>query len=371
MQRAMLQSLRTMAVLSARGDAGVGQTPKDVVWQQGTARLYHYRRTTAPLCPVPLLMVHSLVSKPYILDLIPGNSFVAYLLAQGLDVYLVDWGTPRPEDKHLTLESYVLEMLPACVAVVRAESNAAAVALFGYCLGGLLALLYAASHPAAPLRSLITLATPVDFAQMGLHSVWAQAAGVDVDRLVDSFGNIPPELIQQSFRLLRPASELSPVKYLSLWQNVLNDRYVAQYRAFDQWTQDHIPFPGECFRQTTRELLRGNKLIQGTLELGGRRVALGAIRCSFLAVAAEADHIVPLGASQPQLALVGSADKELVVLAGGHVGLAAGRKAVQTLWPRVAAWLAQRSHAAPDTDPAIDLIVERVASPERDTAAVQ
>ena len=59
------------------------------------------------------------------------------------------------------------------------------------------------------------------------------------------------ELIQQSFRMLKPASEFSPVRYINLWQNVLNDRFVEQYRAFDQWTNDHIPFPGECFRQTT------------------------------------------------------------------------------------------------------------------------
>ncbi len=347
LQRAMLQSMRTLEVLSARDEANVGKTPKDVLWKRGTAQLYRYRRTTADVYPVPLLMVHSLVSKPYILDLIPGNSFIEYLVGQGIDVYLIDWGTPRPEDKSLTLESYALDMIPEVVGVVLEESEASEFSLFGYCMGGLLALLYAGTHPEAPLRNLITLATPVDFSQMGLQNFWSQELSMDVDRLVDVYGNIPPELIQQSFRMLKPASEFSPVRYINLWQNVMNDRFVEQYRAFDQWTNDHIPFPGECFRQTTIELARGNKLVKGTLELGGRRVDLKAIRCSFLAVAAESDHIVQLPATQMQPDLVGSDDKELVVMPGGHVGLAAGRKAVQTLWPKVAAWLGERSQTAP------------------------
>ncbi|HLZ68502.1 MAG TPA: alpha/beta fold hydrolase, partial [Dehalococcoidia bacterium] len=339
MQRAMLQSMRAFDVLRDQKPANVGKAPKDVLWQQGTAQLYRYRRTTATVQPVPLLMVHSLVSKPYILDLIPGNSFIEYLVGQGFDVYMVDWGTPRPEDKTLTLESYTDDMIPEVVGVVLEESNASEFSLFGYCMGGLLALMYAATHPEAPLRNLVTLATPVDFSQMGLQNFWAQERALDVDRMVAVYGNIPADMIQQSFRMLKPASEFSPVRYINLWQNVMNDKFVEQYRAFDQWTNDHIPFPGACFRQTTIELARGNKLVKGTLELGGRRVDLKAITCSFLAVAAESDHIVQLPATRVQTELVGSSDKELVVMPGGHVGLAAGRKAVQTLWPKVASWL--------------------------------
>src|SRR5579885_2541160 len=185
-QRALLQTARTFDVLASREPAHVGRTPKDVIWQQGTAQLYHYRRTTETVSPVPLLMVHSLISKPYILDLIPGNSFIAYLVGQGFDVYMVDWGTPRPEDKSFTLETYVLDLIPQCVERVLEASAASECSLFGYCMGGMLALMYAATHPEAPLRNLVTLATPVDFREMGLQRVWAQAPFLDVDRVVDT-----------------------------------------------------------------------------------------------------------------------------------------------------------------------------------------
>ena len=216
-------------------------------------------------------------------------------------------------------------------------------------MGGDLALLYAATHANAPLRGLVTLATAVDFHKMGLQSFWAQPQFIDVDKMVDTFGNIPPSLLQQSFRMLKPASEVSSVKYVGLWQNVLNDKYVEQYRAFDQWTNDHIPFAGECFRQTIKEFVQPNALNGGTLRLGGRSAKLENITCSFLTVAAQADHIVPLAATQDLVKLVGSTDKEAVVMPGGHVGLAAGRKAVQTLWPKVAGWLAERSQYQPST----------------------
>src|SRR5947209_3753251 len=170
-QRAFLQSMKTLDVLMARDEARVGQTPKDVIWQRGTAKLYHYRPTTATVYPVPLLMVHSLISKPYILDLIPGNSFIEYLVGRGFDLYMIDWGTPRPEDKTLRLESYSAELIPDVIDIVLETSDATDFSLFGYCMGGLLALLYAATHTKAPLRNLITLATPIDFKQMGLNTV--------------------------------------------------------------------------------------------------------------------------------------------------------------------------------------------------------
>jgi polyhydroxyalkanoate synthase len=364
--QALTQSARMFEVLGDRSQANVGKTAKDVIWSRGTAQLFHYRATAPRRHALPLLMVHSLVSKPYILDLIPGNSFVEYLVGEGFDVYMVDWGTPRPEDKRLRLEDYVLDMIPACVDEMLRTSGADEFSLFGYCMGGMLALMYAATHTDAPLRNLVTLATPVDFREMGLQSFWAQSQFLDADRLVDTLGNIPANMIQNSFRLLKPASEVSPVKYFNLWQNALNDKFVEQFRAFDQWTNDHIPFPGEAFRQTTKEIVQQNKFFDGSFELGGRNASLASIRCSFLAVAAESDHIVQLKATLCQEELVGSADKEMVVMPGGHVGLAAGRKAKATLWPKVAGWLAERSLAATAVAQA-EAVLE--AAEERETVA--
>ncbi|MDQ3860606.1 MAG: hypothetical protein M3266_03365, partial [Actinomycetota bacterium] len=64
-----------------------GLTPKEVVWQRGKAKLFHYESTREKKYPIPVLLVYAPILRPYILDLVPGNSFVEFLLREGFDVY--------------------------------------------------------------------------------------------------------------------------------------------------------------------------------------------------------------------------------------------------------------------------------------------
>ena len=45
-------------------------TPRDLVWRRDTAQLWRYRSTRRRVTP-PVVIVHSLVSRSYILDLMP------------------------------------------------------------------------------------------------------------------------------------------------------------------------------------------------------------------------------------------------------------------------------------------------------------
>jgi polyhydroxyalkanoate synthase len=92
-----------------------------------------------------------------------------------------------------------------------------------------------------------------------------------------------------------------------------------------------------------RELFWENRLVNNTLVLRGHKVDLGRITMPFLHVQAEHDHIVPRGASKPLIGLVGSQEKEELVLKGGHVSIAAGANAVRRMWPAVDRFLAERS----------------------------
>ena len=38
-----------------------------------------------------------------------------YLIGEGFDVYLLDWGVPDREDSDLSLENYVLDYMPQAV----------------------------------------------------------------------------------------------------------------------------------------------------------------------------------------------------------------------------------------------------------------
>src|SRR5262249_24995173 len=96
--RQILRTRNGMAYLAGIYRPAVAQTPRHLIWKRDKARLWHYR-SEAPRHRPPILIVHSLVSKSYILDLLPGNSTVAFLVGEGFDVFLLDWGTGRPRGR--------------------------------------------------------------------------------------------------------------------------------------------------------------------------------------------------------------------------------------------------------------------------------
>jgi polyhydroxyalkanoate synthase len=283
----------------------------------------------------------SLVSKAYILDLTPGQSLVEYLVRSGFDVYMIDWGTPRPQDKNLRLEDYVLDFMPECVEKVAEDSGVDEVSMVGYCMGGQLSLMYAALHADGPLKNLVTMATPVNSEGMDLFKKWSDPRYFDVDRIVDELGNVPPELMFSSFEMLRPAQRTAGT--LRLAANMRDDEFVKSFLMFDRWGAEQIPFPGECFRQTTKEISWKNKLYTNELELAGRRVDLRNITIPVLNVIAQHDHIAPYEATKDVTRLVGSTDTKDIALKGGHVSLVAGGNAIYRLWPQLNSWLAERS----------------------------
>jgi polyhydroxyalkanoate synthase subunit PhaC len=340
LDRGLLRARNGVKHLSGVGRPGVGLSPKETIWERDKAQLWRYAGDERRLRP-PILLVMSLVSRSYILDLRPGNSFIEVLLGRGLDVFLADWGVPDELEAANTLETYTDVMLPEIVAEVAKAAQVDDVTVFGYCFGGLLALLYAAGHADAPIRNLVAMATPIDFAQMGPMASLLQEGRLDPADLVDDTGNVPPDVIYNSFRVLKPTGDLA--SYTNLWQNLWNDEFVEGYEALTQWTRDHIPFPGACFAQTVELLARGNQLASGRMTLGGREVDLGTITWPFLNVIAEKDHIVPPAAVGRLSSLVGSADVTELRLPSGHVGLVTGRSAQKRTIPAIADWLEAHS----------------------------
>lgn len=323
------------------GAPEVGQSRKDVLATRGTMRLYHYHPLVDEVYRVPVLIVMATTNRGYILDLAPGNSFVEYLLKAGYDVFMLDWAAPVPAEKNLRIEDYVLDFIPDCLRRIRKETGENDVSIAGYCFGGVLSLLFTALAGKEGPKNLVCFTTPIDFKQMKLFQNWSSQKHFDVDRLVDTYGNVPPEMIHSSFEMLRPASRAAA--QVTLWDNIWNDEFVRGYRQLDRWGNDTLPLAGEYFRQTTKELMWGNKLFTGELTIGGKRVDLGAIKQPILHVVAEHDHIVPYEAARHLIARVGSKDKTEVILKGGHVSLLAGPNAARRMWPKLDEWLGERS----------------------------
>lgn len=319
----------------------VGLTPKETIYKRGTLNLYHYLPQTDEIYRVPILIVMATTNRSYVLDMAPGNSLIEFLVKSGYDVYVIDWSPPRPEEKTLRLEHYTQEFIPACIRRVQEDTGEHDVTILGYCMGGVLSVIYAATHEGGPLKNLVCFTTPIDWHEMGLFSAWSDKNHFDVDRLVDMVGNVPPDLILTAFDMLRPTGKAAA--RLQLWENMWNDQFVESFRKFDRWANETLPLAGEYFRQTTKELLWGNKLYKGKLRLNGKRAALANIKVPLLHVVAQHDHIIPRKASDPLVSLAGSEDKEELVLKGGHISLVAGPNAVGRLWPKLDQWLSDRS----------------------------
>jgi polyhydroxyalkanoate synthase subunit PhaC len=341
LERARLRARNGIRVVSGNASPKLGASPKDVVWQRGRAQLWRYRGGEVRYAQ-PLLIVFSLVSRSYILDLRQGHSAVEFLVDRGFDVFMLDWGEADERDAENSLETYVDGYLPRAVEAVRRESGCDEITLAGYCLGGTFATLYASAYVDAPVRNLVLLATPIDFAAMGSMVAPVLDGRVQVDDIVDETGNIPAGTLYSGFFMQAPTVEAA--HRARLLDNLWNDEFVVGWQAMSQWSRDHVPFPGATARQIVDSFVRENALLSGRLQLGRREVQLGDARGDVLNAFALRDNVVPPQAAAPNSDLVGAPDRRHELrLDGGHVTFSIGRGAFQRTLPALADWMAEHS----------------------------
>jgi polyhydroxyalkanoate synthase len=329
------------AIRYARGTQWVttGCTPKDTVWRQGKASLWRFHSDQVRYQP-PVLIFIGLISRSFILDLHPGNSFVEHLRDAGFDVFLLDWGVPDAGDAANTIETYVSAYLPRAVRAIQNATGASEVTMLGYCMGGNFALL-AAAGGAVPIRNLVTIATPIAFSELGTLTDALATGRLEPDTLIDKAGNVPGEVFRNFFRVRKPTGDL--LQYAILWENLWSEDYIAGHQAMGRWICDQPPVPGAAFRQLVDDWLRPDAFRTDRLRLDGRPVRLQAIRHPTLSVVAMRDEIVPPAAALPIASVLESADLEMLRLDAGHVGLAASRKAVKVTIPAIVRWLTEHS----------------------------
>jgi polyhydroxyalkanoate synthase len=327
--------------------APIAQTPKELVWTLNKAKLYRYTPVVPQQerHPVPLLLVFALMNRPYILDLRPGHSFVEFMVSRGYDVYLLDWGAPGLEDKHLKFDDYALEYLPRAIRKVKAISGSAEFSMLGWCIGAILTTIYASMRPDDGLRNLIMLTAPLDFSnKQGLtFARWTDEKYFDVDKVLAAYGNMPGDMMDYGAKSLKPVENYVG-NYLKLWDNLDSPHIVEAWHAMNTWVTDNIPLAGGAFRQLIVDLYRNDRLMKGELMIRGQRVDLHQLRANLLTVIAEGDHITPPCQSEAVLAKVGSSDKELYRVPGGHIGIMAGSGAHKRTWPHIDDWLGGRSN---------------------------
>ena len=317
----------------------VGQSPRTLIWSDGRCELWRYDSARARLSP-PLLFVFSLVSRSFVMDLQPGNSFIEQLQGAGLDVFMLDWAPATDVDAEDRLEDYTDRYLPGAVRRTLEETGADSVNMLGYCSSGFVTLLYGARHPDAPLRSMTNIAVPIDYSRWGLVTGLMKPGRFELDDVLDESGNVPPGALRAFFRLMQPTSD---VKRQAAWlEHCWNDRYVATHRAMARWIDDHVPFPGGLARQLL-EMWRANAFVEDRVTLGGERVSLGDMRVPHLTVIADRDHLIPPEVAAPLADLIGSRTSDVLRSDAGHIGLVLGRSAAKVTVPAIIDFLRRMS----------------------------
>ncbi len=312
----------------------VGSTPAVEVHRENKWRLLRYdQRPGGAAFGTPVLLVPSLINRHYVLDLMPEKSFVEWLVARGHDVYCIDWGTPEDEDRFVTFEDIADHYIGRAVRIAARTSGASGVHLLGYCLGGTLTLIHAAVRPDL-VKSLLLLAAPVGFHDEGLLSRWTRTKSFDVEAVVAGLGNVPWQLMQSAFHLLRPT--MSAAKLVGALDRAWDDEFLDGFLAVETWGNDNVSFPGACYRKYIEDLYRKDALQKGELRLANAPVRLQDVRCPLLAVTFQHDTIVPPESAALVMERVGSADKRHLHLSGGHVGAVVSKKAKSGLWPKMA-----------------------------------
>lgn len=347
------------------------KTPYQVIYRESIMQVRYYPpqdttsftlddQTIAPIAlrhATPILLVPPLGVFGWIYDLMAERSWVRFLNAQGFEVYLVDWGSPKKEHAGLDLDTYVNRWLSKAVDQVRGHSGAPQVSLVGYCMGGLLSLLYSGTDAqqldddntlGGKVRNVVTIASPIDFHVSHWYgtlldhlSRGAKRLPFDPTDLDHSYFHLPGDLLSRLFKLTNPFAGV--VSSLDLMRNLADRQYVKAHLTTREWFTNMADYPGATVQQVCMDFGIHNRLAKGKMRIGHTLSDLTRIDANLLAFAGDNDKIVSIDAARKIMDLVASNDKTFRVVPGGHAGVFAGGKAQQHTWSLTAQWLAERS----------------------------
>lgn len=326
-------------LVPAPAEITLESTPYDVAYEEDKVRLLHFKPLAEKQIKTPLIISYAIINRYHILDIQPKKSWVRKILESGIDTYMIDWGNPSNIDKYLDFDDYVNSYMDSCVEFVKKETGADSVSMQGYCTGGTIATIYATMYP-RKIKNLIATAPVID-GWKDTTVVSNVAKHIDVDKLVEVIGNMPPEFMYYCFSILKPF-EQGIEKYYRFFKNIHDKEFVDSFLRVEKWLSETPPIPGELFKQWIKDIYQENLLIQNKMFVGGKQVDLKNITMPIFIQTAVGDHLVSPECSMPLYYAVGSQDKTLRVYPTGHVGMIASSFSQKQILPELIQWLKER-----------------------------
>lgn len=324
-------------------------TEHRIVWESPIARLRDFTASAVDDVVPTLVLPPQAGHDSCIVDYAPSQSQMQVIRQAGLTRALtLDWVGATQATRNTTIEDYVA-VVDRAVDTAIAGTRHTTVNLVGDCQGGWLSAIYAALHPER-INTLTLAGAPIDFhagdTAIGASSrVTSRRFGTLPYKAMVAMGrgNMPGQFVLNGFIAMSPDAEIA--KHVDLLRHLDDDAAVARYQTFEDWFKHTQDVPGAFYLWLVEHLFTGNKLVEGRLQVGGRRVDLGALDCPLFLLGGATDHITPPVQVFRAADFVSTpTDKVWQRTApGGHLGLFMGNQALREEWPPIMQEVAKAS----------------------------
>lgn len=312
----MVRGLPPVGTEGFRVGETVATAKGKVVFRNRLIELIQYAPTTDKVRPEPILIVPAWIMKYYILDLSPENSMVRWLTDQGFTVFMISWHNPGSADRDLDMETYRQLGPMAALDAIGAITGSARIHAAGYCLGGTLLSIAAATmarNGDERLASVTLFAAQTEFSEPGELGLFIDEGQLNLlENMMWSRGYLDSSQMGGAFQLLQ-SNDL-------LWSRVLGTYLMGERMPMNDlmaWNADGTRMPYAMHSQYLRRLFLDDDLAEGKYKVDGRGISLSALRQPMFIVGTERDHVAPWH-SVYKIHLLAPAEVTFVLTSGGH-----------------------------------------------------